>query len=146
MYQHNQSNFLLPLWTLKFMWNLRFSQSSYEVFGEHPLSWTAVFEWHSCFKASRVWDEGDERSGWPSNRKWHKMLKKFENFLPKAAVEQCISLQILLESDMNLSGDLIIKFEHAPHCRKVCSPTLDKWSKATARKHVSWAMIMRTQL
>jgi hypothetical protein len=26
--------------------------------------------------------------------------------------------------------------EHAPHCRKVCSLTLDKWWKAAARKPV----------
>jgi hypothetical protein len=39
-----------------------------------------------------------------------------------------------------LPGDLKRKFEHAPHCHKVCSPTLDKWSKAAACKRVPWAM------
>jgi hypothetical protein len=29
--------------------------------------------------------------------------------------------------------DLNRKFKHAPHCDEVCSPTLDKWSKAAAR-------------
>jgi hypothetical protein len=38
-----------------------------------------------------------------------------------------------------LPGDLNRKFEHAPHCRKVCSPSLDEWSKAEACKRVSWA-------
>jgi hypothetical protein len=36
----------------------------------------------------------------------------------------------------SLPGDLCRKSEHAPHCRKVCSPTLHKWSKAVACKHV----------
>jgi hypothetical protein len=39
----------------------------------------------------------------------------------------------------SLPGDLNRKFEHAPHCREVCSPTLDKWSKTAARKRMSWA-------
>jgi hypothetical protein len=39
-----------------------------------------------------------------------------------------------------LPGDLNGKFEHAPpHCREFCSPPLDKWSKAAARKRVAWA-------
>jgi hypothetical protein len=38
-----------------------------------------------------------------------------------------------------LPGDLNRKFKHAPHCHRVCFSTLDKWSKATAHKHVSWA-------
>jgi hypothetical protein len=38
-----------------------------------------------------------------------------------------------------LPEDLNRKFEHPPHCREVCSPTFDKWSKAAARKRVSWA-------
>jgi hypothetical protein len=38
-----------------------------------------------------------------------------------------------------LPGDLNRKFEHAQHCCEVCSPTLDKWSKAAARTCVSWA-------
>jgi hypothetical protein len=38
----------------------------------------------------------------------------------------------------SLAGDLNRKFEHVPHFREVCSRTLDKWSKATARKRVSW--------
>jgi hypothetical protein len=40
---------------------------------------------------------------------------------------------------LSLSGNLNRKSEHAPHCREVCFPTLDKWSKAAARKRVSWA-------
>jgi hypothetical protein len=40
----------------------------------------------------------------------------------------------------SLPGDLSRKFEHAPNCREVCSPTLDKWSKAAVCKRVSWAM------
>jgi hypothetical protein len=39
-----------------------------------------------------------------------------------------------------LPGDLNRPFKHAPHCREVCSSTLDKWSKAAARKYVvPWA-------
>jgi hypothetical protein len=33
----------------------------------------------------------------------------------------------------SLPGDLKNKFEHAPHCHKVCSLTLGKWSKAAVR-------------
>jgi hypothetical protein len=40
----------------------------------------------------------------------------------------------------SLLGDLNRKFEHALHCREACSPPLEKWSKAVARKCVSWAM------
>jgi hypothetical protein len=35
------------------------------------------------------------------------------------------------------SVNLLLK--HPLHCRKVCSLTLDKWSKAEAHKRVSWA-------
>jgi hypothetical protein len=35
--------------------------------------------------------------------------------------------------------DLDRKSEHAPNCREVYSPTLDKWSKAAANKLMSWA-------
>jgi hypothetical protein len=34
--------------------------------------------------------------------------------------------------------DLNRKFEHTPHCHKFCFLTPDKWSKAAARKRVSW--------
>jgi hypothetical protein len=37
-----------------------------------------------------------------------------------------------------LPEDLNRKFEYALHWHKVCSPTLDKWSKAAAHKRVSW--------
>jgi hypothetical protein len=39
----------------------------------------------------------------------------------------------------SLPGDFNRNFECAPHYHQVCSPTLDKWSKAAAHKHVSWA-------
>jgi hypothetical protein len=45
------------------------------------------------------------------------------------------------------SPDLNRKFEHAPYCREGYSPTLDKWSKAAARKRVSYERrLTRTQL
>jgi hypothetical protein len=40
----------------------------------------------------------------------------------------------------SLPGDCNRKFEDALHFHEVCPPTLDKWSKAAAHKHVSWAM------
>jgi histone-lysine N-methyltransferase SETMAR len=39
----------------------------------------------------------------------------------------------------SLPGDLNSKFELVLQCCKVCSLTLDKWSKAVVHKHVSWA-------
>jgi hypothetical protein len=38
------------------------------------------------------------------------------------------------------------KFEHAPHCREVCSPTLDERSKAAACVLSYKRRLMRTQL
>jgi hypothetical protein len=53
------------------------------------------------------------------------MLKKFENSSTKTVAEQSMSSQTPLGSVMNLTGDLNRKFEHVPHCREVCSLTLD---------------------
>jgi hypothetical protein len=39
----------------------------------------------------------------------------------------------------SLPGDLNRIFEHVKHCCEVCALTLDKRSKAVARKRVSWA-------
>jgi hypothetical protein len=39
----------------------------------------------------------------------------------------------------SLPGGLNSKFQHAPHCRKVCSLNLGKWWKAASYEHVSWA-------
>jgi uncharacterized protein with PIN domain len=70
--------------------------------------------------------------------KQQKMLKKFENSSMKTIAEQSMSSQTPLRSTIwSLSGDFNRKFEHAPHCCEVCSSTLDKWSKAAARKLVS---------
>jgi hypothetical protein len=33
-----------------------------------------------------------------------------------------------------LPGDLNRKFKHAPHCREVCSLTLDEWSQFVTNK------------
>jgi hypothetical protein len=44
----------------------------------------------------------------------------------KTVTEQSMSLQTPLESVMEFAGDLNRKFEHALHCRPVCSLTLYK--------------------
>jgi hypothetical protein len=69
--------------------------------------------------------------------KRQKMLKKFENSSMKTVAEQSMSLQTALGSLMEFARDLNRKFEHAPHCHDVCSPTRDKRSKAAAHKRVS---------
>jgi hypothetical protein len=43
-----------------------------------------------------------------------------------------------LPGDLNRTFEHVLRtFEHVLHCRRVCSPTLGKWSKAAARKGVS---------
>jgi hypothetical protein len=97
-----------------------------EVFGEYSLSRTAAFEWYSRFKAGRVLVEDDKNSGRLSTSKMTEMLKKFENSSMKIVAEQSMSSQTPSGSVTEMPGDLNKKFEHAPHCRGVCSPTLDK--------------------
>jgi hypothetical protein len=91
----------------------------HEAFGEHSLSWAVVFEWHSHFKAGRVSDEDDERSGRPSTSKTTENVEKIRELIHedrrRHRWDQLWSLP-----------DLNRKFEHAPHCREVCSPPLDK--------------------
>jgi hypothetical protein len=94
-------------------------------FGEHSLSWTAVFEWHSSFKAGRVSVEDDKRSGQPTTNKMTENVDKFENSSRKTVAEKFMSTHTLLGSVMEFARNLSRKFEHAPHCHKVCSPTLD---------------------
>jgi hypothetical protein len=67
----------------------------------------AVFGWHSSFKSGPVSVEDDELSGQPSISKPTANVDKFENLSTKTVAEESR------------------KFEHAPHCREVCSPALD---------------------
>jgi hypothetical protein len=98
-----------------------------------------VFQWHSRFQAGRVSVEDDERSGWPSTSKWQKMLKKLKTHPWRPSSNNQWARRHRWDQLWSLPGDLNRKFEHALHCRRVCSPTLDKWSKAVVRKYVSWA-------
>jgi hypothetical protein len=56
--------------------------------------------------------------------KQQKWWEKNQNSSTKTVAEQSMSLQTPLPGALNR------KFEHGPHCRKVCFQTLDKWSEA----------------
>jgi hypothetical protein len=107
-----------------------------EAFGEHSLSWTVVFEWHSRFKANWLSLEDDEHLGRPSTSKTTENVEKIR----KQSPNNQWACRHRLDQLWRLPGDVNRKFEHALHCRKVCSLILDKWSKAAVCKHVSWAM------
>jgi hypothetical protein len=65
------------------------------------------------------------------------MLKKFKDSSTKTVAEQSMSSQTPLgwiSYGVCQEIDLNRKFDHAPHCREICSPPLDKLSKAAARK------------
>jgi transposase len=99
-----------------------------EAFGEHSLSRVVVFQWHSRFKAGQVSVEDDERSGRPSNSKMTENAEKIRELIHE---DHCRTIHELADTVgmgqlWSLPGDLNRKFEHAPHCREVCSPLLDK--------------------
>jgi hypothetical protein len=110
-----------------------------EVFGEHSLSRTAVFEWHSCFKADWVSHEDDERSGQPSTRKMTENAEKIWELIHEGRRWTIHELAETIGIGYGVCQGILTEFENAPHCHEVCSLTLDKWSKAAARKHGSWA-------
>jgi hypothetical protein len=83
--------------------------------------------------------EDDKHSGWLSDSKTIEMLKKFRTHLWRLLPNNPWTCRHRWHQLWSLLGDLNRKFEHSLHCRKVCSPTLDKWSKAAVLKHVSWA-------
>jgi hypothetical protein len=60
--------------------------------------------------------------------KRQKMLKKFKNSSIK--MSSILELVDTFGISYGVPGDLNRKFEHAPHCHEVCSPNLDKLSKA----------------
>jgi hypothetical protein len=64
----------------------------------------------------------DERQGDPAPAKRRNMLKNFEKSSMKTITEQSMSSQTSLGSVIKFAR----KFEHEPHWREVCFPTLDK--------------------
>jgi hypothetical protein len=77
-----------------------------------------VSERHSCFKACQVAIEDAERSGWPSRKCWKNLrTQPWRPLLnnPWARRRSWDQLQ-------SLPRDRNRKFEHAPHCCRVCSP------------------------
>jgi hypothetical protein len=77
--------------------------------------------------------EDDELSGWPSIGKTTENVKKNSRTHP---------WRLLLNNPWACRHrwDLNRKFEHVPHCREVCPPTVDKWSNVVTYKYVSWAV------
>jgi hypothetical protein len=72
--------------------------------------------------------------------KWQKMLKKSRTHPRRPSLNNSWARKHYWDHLWSLPGDLNRKSEHAPHCHKVCSPNLDKWSKSAVRKCASWAM------
>jgi hypothetical protein len=67
--------------------------------------------------------QGDQA---PAKRQ--KMLKKIQELIHEDCHQTIHKLTdtVGMSYGVYLTGDLNRKFEHAPQCRKVCSPTLDK--------------------
>jgi hypothetical protein len=61
--------------------------------------------------------------GRPSTSKTTENVEKFKNSSMKTVAEQSMSSQTPLGSVMEISTE---NSKHAPHCREVCSPTVDK--------------------
>jgi hypothetical protein len=96
-------------------------------FGEHSLSRTAVFEWLSSFKAGQVSAKDDEGSGRPSISKTTENFEKISRTYPRRpSLNNPRARRHRWDQLLSLSGNLNRKSEHAPHCREVCFPTLDK--------------------
>jgi hypothetical protein len=87
-----------------------------------------VFQWHSRFKAGQVSVEDDERSGRPGTSKTTENVEKIREIIHENRRRTIHELADTVGMDQlwSLPGDLKRKFEHAPHCREVCSPHLDK--------------------
>jgi hypothetical protein len=108
-----------------------------ESFREYFLIRTAVSEWHSYFKAGRVSVEDDKCSGRPSTRKTAENVDKIREIIHEdrrrtiheladtAGVSYAVCQEILTQ---NLNTRRI--------AAKFVAPTLDKLSKAAARKRV----------
>jgi hypothetical protein len=84
--------------------------------------------------------EYDKRSGRPRTTKTTWNVEKIREVIHEEHHRKIYELTDTVGFCYGVAGDLNRKFEHAPHCRKVCSPTLNKWSKAVTCKRVSWAM------
>jgi hypothetical protein len=78
------------------------------------------------FKAGRVSAEDDERSGRQAPAKPQKMFKKSRTLQRRQSPKNPLARRHRWDQLWSLPGNLNRKFEHAPHCREVCSPTLDK--------------------
>jgi hypothetical protein len=82
--------------------------------------------------------EDDECSGRPSTSKMTESVEKIRELIHE---DYCQTIHELTGTDWDqlwsLPGDLNRTFEDALHCHKVCSLTLDKWSKAAGCKRVS---------
>jgi hypothetical protein len=72
--------------------------------------------------------EDDERSGRPSTSKTTENVEKFRELIDEDRRRTIHELAdtVGMHQLWSLPGDRNRKFEHAPHCREVCSPPLDK--------------------
>jgi hypothetical protein len=93
-------------------------QMLHEAFGEHSLN-QITFTFQGQSSVSWRWRTFRATKHQQNDRKCHRHL---------------------WDQLWSLLGGHNRKYELAPQCCEFCSPTLDKWSKAVARKHVSWVM------
>jgi hypothetical protein len=119
----------------------------HEAFGEHSLSWTVVFKRHSSFKVSRVSAEDDERSGRPSTNN-RKCCKNSRTHPRGPLPNNPWAHRHHWDQLWSLPGVLSRLFEHAPHFREVCFPTLDKWSKCVLsyERRLTGTQLLRVSL
>jgi hypothetical protein len=103
-----------------------------EALGEHFLSWTVVFEWHSCFKAGEMSVGTFRATKYQQNNRtcW----KNSRTRPQRPSLNNPWACRHCWDQLWRLPWDPNRKFEHAPHCHEVCSPTLDKCSKAATRE------------
>jgi hypothetical protein len=105
-----------------------------EAFGEPSWSWTAVLKGIHVSRPVECQLKMTNVQGDQAPAKRQKLLKNFESSSTKTVAEQYMSSQTPFGSLMEFTRRSQQK--HAAHCREVCSPTLDKRSKAAVRKHV----------
>jgi hypothetical protein len=97
------------------------------------LSRSEMSERRSRLKSRQVSVEGEKYVGWQSTSDFEFWILRIQ---PQRQSNNPWSRRGRWDQLRSLPGDLNRKFVQVPHCREVCSTTLDKVSKAVACKRV----------